>query len=484
MNNGIHLDEKRPDLSASDRLKQMKPPAQKERFLIAWNPELRILKFGCGYAEYAVTIDSSRKLGKGFCLDNVPAKLPKECVERLLRKPTKVDGRQLLGRCVNLLRSYLHMRDERLYMLLAVWAIGTYLYPVFSHYGYMFLYSVQPRSGKTRTQELLSHLCFEATTPLNAPTVPTIRDTAAEGHTLILDTLERWNEKSTESFGAAMELLDAGFRNGGTVVKMVAQSEGGWKKESFPVFAPYVLAAIRKQSLTDTALDRSFVIEMHRKPIKVKKNKYSFHDCETACVYLRGEFYQWALENANGLSQIYNCTAMESLVNSLELNDRASDIWRPLLAVARALGREDVVTSLGTLAIEMHRDPEADDRTRVRQIARSLRTLTAGKGQYIGMTSEICTQLRETGEGLPEANVSDFLSQWAFGQKNVRHGSESPRRRWVLEDARLAEIEAANAPLVSPSESATTVTTEDSFAVRRPALGERDGCLSEAAKTS
>src|SRR5262245_45584675 len=39
-----------------------------------------------------------------------------------------------------------------------------------------------------------------------------MRETAVEGGTAIFDTLERWKEKGTESFAAAMELLDAGFR--------------------------------------------------------------------------------------------------------------------------------------------------------------------------------------------------------------------------------------------------------------------------------
>jgi hypothetical protein len=138
------------------------------------------------------------------------------------------------------------MQDERLYSLLAVWTIGTYVYPLFSHCGYLFLHSVLPRSGKTRAEEILSHLCFEATHPLNAPTGLAIRDTAAEGRTLVLDTLERWKEKNPETYSAAMEPLDSGFRNGGTVVKMVSMGNGKWRKESFPVYAPYELAAIRQ----------------------------------------------------------------------------------------------------------------------------------------------------------------------------------------------------------------------------------------------
>jgi hypothetical protein len=294
-------------------------------------------------------------------------------------------------------------------------------------------------------EEILSHLCFEATVPLNAPTVATIRETAAEGHTVVLDTLERWKGKSPEAYCAAMELLDAGFRNGGTVAKMVSAGDGKWKKENFPVYAPYVLAAIDKESLTETALDRSFVIEMKRKPITIKKQKYNFDRCERECEPLRDELYRWALENAAVLAATYESTELEGAVDALELNDRASDIWRPLLSITRVLGLADVWQPLTSLAIEMSRDPEAAEREHVRTIARSLRKLVNGDGAAVGMTSELLSHLLADGLEVEERTLHDMLTQWGFAQESVRL-EQGPRRGWVLQDARLAEVERENGP--------------------------------------
>ena len=58
----------------------------------------------------------------------------------------------------------------------SVWSIAI-LYPFQS---FRTLLSLTFRL-ETRVEEILSHLCFEATAPLNPPTAPTIRDTAAEG---------------------------------------------------------------------------------------------------------------------------------------------------------------------------------------------------------------------------------------------------------------------------------------------------------------
>jgi hypothetical protein len=435
--------EKGKQLSPAQCLARMKVIAPKYRFLIAWDSRRKLLRFGCGCGENAVVIHSNRKLGKEPWTDDSGTRLSPECVRRFIAGGAKVDGPSLLARCESLLRSYVHVRDERLYLLLAVWSIGTYLYPLFSHYGYMFFHSTFPRSGKTRAEEILSHLCFEATVPLNAPTVATIRETAAEGHTVILDTLERWKKKSPEAHSAAMELLDAGFRNGGTVAKMVSAGEGKWKKVSFPVYAPYVLAAIDRQSLTDTALDRSFPIEMHRKPITIKKQKYSWHRCEQECQPLRDDLYRWALENATLLEATYEGAELDADVDALELNDRAADIWKPLLAVARVIGGPEVWQSLTSVAIEMARDSEAADRQRVRSIAQSLRKLVNGSGAAVGITSEFAKHLLMDGVEVTDHELHDMLSQWGFSQESLRL-DQGPRRAWELQDSILADIEREN----------------------------------------
>lgn len=434
--------------SALDCLRNIKPftaIAPKYQLLTFWDPRRKLLRFGCGGRENAVFVYSNKKLEKTEWADEGGARISPATIHRFVDGWSKVKGKDLFERCEELLRSYLHVDDERLYTLFAVWTMATYVYRLFSHFGYLFVHSTFPRSGKTRVEEVLSHLCFEATVPLNAPTVPTIRDTAAEGRTLVLDTLERWKEKNPEAHGAAMELLDAGFRNGGMVAKMVSV-DGKWRKEQLPVYAPYVLAAIARESLTDTALDRSFVVEMRRKPVTIKKRKYRYHQCERECEPLRDDLYRWALENARALNGWYESTELEVAVDALELNDRAADIWKPLLAVARVLGGARIWESLTSLAIAMCRDPEAAERDRIRRIARSLRGLVNGNGAAVGMTSTFVAHLGCDGLEVKEGELHEMLTQWGFAQESVRLDS-GPRRAWVLADGKLAEIEQENGPI-------------------------------------
>ena len=207
---------------------------------------------------------------------------------------------------------------------------------------------------------------------------------------------------------------------------------------------------LQRSLCTDTALDRSFTIEMHRKPITVKKQKYSFDRCEQECSPLRDDLYRWALENSRALATRYESVELEAQVDALELNDRAAaDIWRPLLAVAQVLGAAEVWQQLTSLAIQMCRDPEAAERARIHAIAASLRKLVNGSGNYVGMTSDFVTHLCAKGLEVQERDLHDMLEQWGFTQ-GAKRLEQGPRRAWELPDTRLAEIERENAP-ISPS---------------------------------
>src|ERR1700758_4015128 len=117
-------EQSRKQLSAAQRLAAIKPLAPKYRFLISWDAPRKLLSFGCGYGQNAVTICSNRKLEKAIWVEDSAAKLLPACVQRFRANRLKVQGASLLARCQAFLHSYVHMRDERLCELLAVWSIG------------------------------------------------------------------------------------------------------------------------------------------------------------------------------------------------------------------------------------------------------------------------------------------------------------------------------------------------------------------------
>lgn len=432
-----------------DRLRRAgrrRPRLANGRFLVSWDPGRRELSYGCLYGSESLVVTSKRRLINFEGASTTVPRFDPNIAVKFLKDPNF--GPEIpttLEWCHRTLKSYLWLGDERVYWLLVIWTIGTYCYPIFNYYGYLFLHSKLKRSGKTRTEELLSHLCFQSSHALNGPTAPALRETAAEGGTVVLDTIERWKGRSPETFSALMEFLDAGFRNGGTVAKMVPRPDGAWLRSLIPVFAPYVLAAIDRDSLVDTALDRSFVIEMHRKPFSVKTKRYSYFTAEKELSGLRQRFYVLALREARQIWKTYESRALDQDIERLCLNDRAADIWRPLFAIARTLGAKSGEEALVSLSVEMGVDPEAVEERRKLAIIVALRGKVNGDGDVVGMTSELVAHLGGEGIEITENDLHGLLNQFVFDQKSVRLPM-GPRRAWRLSDARLREIERELSP--------------------------------------
>lgn len=427
--------------SSSRLLKKIKQRKEPEQRLQIFDPTTKELFFACGDGKSAVYVNSGRQVTKSQKAFNT--KLPRNWAEEFVKSDyAPIVGPRLLNSLQPLLSSYLHFEDSRLYLFESLWITGTYLYSVFGHYGYLFLYSKKMRCGKTRNLEVLSHLAYEATEPLNAPTPATIREIATDGKTIQMDTLERWRGKSPESHAAAMELLDAGFRKGGKVVKMVhIGRQGNWKSQEYSVYAPYNLSGINKQSLSETAIDRSFSIEMQRKPLRVKKEKYNHFKCEEECLEIRRDLYFWALQNAGQVSQLYESQELIERISPLGLNDRAVDIWLPLFTILEVLGCDENSQEwqqLSSLATRLHRDPEIEEIEQQVAIVKALRQKANGDREIVGNTTQLVGYLKG------EPKIADFkvlMDEWGFEKKSKRvAGYEDPRKVWVLPVERLDEI--------------------------------------------
>jgi hypothetical protein len=85
------------------------------------------------------------------------SRLTSALVKRIHARETQsVAGADMAAQLVQQLQRYVHIADERVYLLVTLWVMGSYLHSMFSHYGYLFLHSKQLRSGKTRFLEVLT----------------------------------------------------------------------------------------------------------------------------------------------------------------------------------------------------------------------------------------------------------------------------------------------------------------------------------------
>ena len=106
-----------------------------------------------------------------------------------LQELTPVDPYQLLTKLIWVLETYIEFDDHRLYILNAIWIIGSYFYKRFGSFPYLFLNAVK-RAGKTKLLTVLSLLSYNAIFSPNMSTASLFRLVQNNGCSLLLDETE------------------------------------------------------------------------------------------------------------------------------------------------------------------------------------------------------------------------------------------------------------------------------------------------------
>jgi hypothetical protein len=151
-------------------------------------------------------------------------------------------------------------------------------------------------------------------------------------------------------------------------------------------------------------------------------------------------------------------------MTELGLNDRATDIWKPLFAVATVFGDEQMCEQLRALAQEMSPDAERQDEVRQLRVAAALRTLAGPGGTITGTTQQVIDRLRKvTDAECPDLHA--VLSGWHFKEKSIRLPEfDTPRKAWEFTDDMLVAVEQR----LTPGMATTTTTKPLSGRVRIP----------------
>jgi hypothetical protein len=192
---------------------------------------------------------------------------------------------------------FVFLPQECIYRLVATWVLSTYLHKHFEYTGYIFAYSSEPQSGKSRLLEVLDLLVCNSSGILVSPTEPVLFRTA-DNATQLLDEVDAWTNR-----GVLRSVLNAGFRNGATVPRM--REEGGtFEVEKFPVYGPRALAGIGLKVLDQTTLDRTFRILMMRQKPEERREPF-LRTIKPQALALKAEIGEWAEDHAAAIAERY-----------------------------------------------------------------------------------------------------------------------------------------------------------------------------------
>jgi hypothetical protein len=228
-----------------------------------------------------------------------------------------------------LLLQHVFFKERRYALLIAVWVVGTYVYDLFTFYGYLWLNSPEKRCGKSLLMDVLEKVASNATPRLNNASEAAIFRIAARKHTMLLDEVENMRGQDREKYAAILTLLNAGFSAGARVPRC-EKVEGEFVITYFDCYCPKILAGIAR--VVDTIEDRCFKISMVRKAPSEHVERFNVRRQGGALADLRRQLSIWADARRSDISAVYD--ELDNVAGLERLDDRFRDISEPLAAIA------------------------------------------------------------------------------------------------------------------------------------------------------
>jgi hypothetical protein len=170
------------------------------------------------------------------------------------------------------------------------------------------------------------------------------------GPTLLFDEVDAIYGAKARDREDLRGLLNAGYRRGAVVLRMGGKSMTAL--ETFPVFAAKAFAGIG-DCLPDTLVDRSIPIRLQRRLREEQVERFRRREAEPAAAELRDRLADWLQPQTDYLRDL-----RPHLPD--ELDDRAQDVWEPLLAIADLAGG-DWPARARTAALELSAGDERED---------------------------------------------------------------------------------------------------------------------------
>lgn len=223
------------------------------------------------------------------------------------------------------IRRYCFLPGEHEYVAVTLWVVLTHLLSLFDYAPRLVIRSAEKRSGKSRLLEVIDALVYAPLRAVNATVAYIFRSlTDDPPPTLLFDECDTifGSRKVAENNEELRGLLNAGFQRGlpfgRTVGPMHIATE-------FSTFAMAALAGIGR--MPETIEDRAVVVVMKRRTAGEHVQPYRISRDGPGLNQLRDQIAEWAAT----ITEISDDP-------DLPVEDRAADLWAPLVAVADLAG--------------------------------------------------------------------------------------------------------------------------------------------------
>ncbi len=318
-------------------------------------------------------------------------------------------------------------------VVVTLWAMGTYVYMQFPCYGHLWLNSPTTHSGKTKTEDVMSTICYKATEPQLAPTAAVVfRFPTSIGGTLILDEIDRLSPDNQSDVIAVLNH----YKSTGGVLRNVPSKDKQYTLAEFKVYCPKIIAGIN--NLPEVTQDRCLKIYLHRKNKDEKVERF-MPGAREEREPLRNQLEAWAVRNGFRLLGAYH--RQDQLGVPAEADDRLRDIIEPLFAIAVALPKwvnEKLVEATERLA-RNRRANEAESDPVVLGVQILNDHFPKNRDDW-RLRSDLALEFLEEIPGIETvANAQALLRKLGFRSQSVRVG-DKVLRAYVIPKRRLDRL--------------------------------------------
>jgi len=332
------------------------------------------------------------------------------------------------------IREYVYLENPDLYLLIALWVLGTHLHMDFDYMGYLYAYSPEKQSGKSTLLKVLKPLVFNPSGPQVSPS-PAVLFRLAKGYTQLLDEADSWTNMEE-----LRNILNAGFEKGGVVQRCGGQRTN-FKVETFEVYGPRALAGIGLNKLPETTQDRTFAISMVRQKRGEARRRYRPISAQVQIAALRKEIDGFVESRREWIERAYREANFPYLAT---FSDRTKDISEPLAAILEVAfndhgpqpAREVLVRAIQATRSEQQK-PNEDHKILLR-----LLEVSEQEDPIIGTAAELAPYFGNwEGDPVGAHQVTQTLRKFGMRAKSQRKaGEEGPRYRYVIRKSQLQDL--------------------------------------------
>ncbi len=349
-------------------------------------------------------------------------------VDRMWTDPNVEPLADALDDVAAALRRYVVFPCDEALDTVALWVAATHAQPVWQHATRLVIKSPEKRCGKSRLLDLVEALSYASLITVNASVSAifrSIRD--EEPPTLIVDEADAiWKRRGDESVEELRGLFNAGFQRNRPALRCVGPQQ---TPTEFPTFAMVAFAAIG-DVVPDTITDRAATISLRRRLPHEQISPFR-HRRDGLVVRGIGRELHAAVRVA--LADLEYAEP----VMPIGIEDRAADLWEPLLAVADAAGGE-WSTRARQAAVALTDD--ADDAARQNQLLADFRDVFDAAQKSVLSTDDVLAALRRIDEApwgkfeLSAADLAFRLRPYGVGPKQVRPDGRRQVRGYARAD--------------------------------------------------